>query len=65
MYIQQLYTGCLGEAAYYIESDGRLPSSARSGISMHISRWPLKRKASIKYILKRIFHADFVSAISI
>ena len=22
MYIQQLYTGCLSEAAYYIESDG-------------------------------------------
>ena len=23
MYIQQLYTGCLSEAAYYIESDGQ------------------------------------------
>ena len=22
MYIEQLYTGCLSEAAYYIESDG-------------------------------------------
>src|ERR1017187_3503258 len=61
MYIEQLYTNCLAEAAYYIESDGEAAivdpiRETESYIQMAASRG-----ASIKYILETHFHADFVS----
>lgn len=32
MYVKQLYTGCLSEAAYYIESNGEAAIVKRQGI---------------------------------
>ncbi len=61
MYIQQLYTGCLSEAAYYIESDGE---AAIIDPLRDIEEYLImakKRKATIKYIFETHFHADFVS----
>ena len=61
MYIQQLYTGCLSEAAYYIESDGEAAIiDPIRDIDAYISL-AAERKASIKYIFETHFHADFVS----
>jgi glyoxylase-like metal-dependent hydrolase (beta-lactamase superfamily II)/rhodanese-related sulfurtransferase len=61
MYIQQLYTGCLSEAAYYIESDGEAAIiDPIRDIDAYIAL-AAERKASIKYIFETHFHADFVS----
>jgi hydroxyacylglutathione hydrolase len=61
MYIQQLYTGCLSEAAYYIESNGEAaivdPLRDIDGY-LELAR---ERGASIRYIFETHFHADFVS----
>ena len=61
MYIKQLYTNCLSEAAYYIESNGE---AAIIDPIRDIEEYILmakERKASIKYIFETHFHADFVS----
>ena len=61
MYIQQLYTGCLSEAAYYIESEGEAAViDPLRDIEEYISL-ARERKAVIKYIFETHFHADFVS----
>ena len=61
MYIKQLYTGCLSEAAYYIESNGE---SAIIDPLRDIDEYlemANERKSSINYIFETHFHADFVS----
>jgi len=61
MYIEQLYTGCLSEAAYYIESEGEAAIiDPLRDIEEYISM-AKKRNAVIKYIFETHFHADFVS----
>ena len=61
MYIQQLYTGCLSEAAYYIESNGEAAIvDPMRDIDPYL-QLAAERKASIKYIFETHFHADFVS----
>lgn len=61
MYIQQLYTGCLSEAAYYIESNGEAAVvDPLRDIDAYLSL-ASERQASIKYIFETHFHADFVS----
>ncbi|MEZ0486795.1 MBL fold metallo-hydrolase [Fibrella aquatica] len=61
MKIEQMYTGCLAEAAYYIESEGEVaiidplretkPYMDRAAVD----------QAQIKYVFETHFHADFVS----
>jgi hydroxyacylglutathione hydrolase len=61
MFIKQLYTGCLSEAAYYIESEGEaaIIDPLRDVDSyVQLAR---ERNATIKYIFETHFHADFVS----
>ncbi len=61
MYIKQLYTGCLSEAAYYIESNGEAAIiDPLRDIDVYIEL-AKERKTSIKYIFETHFHADFVS----
>ena len=61
MYIKQIYTNCLSEAAYYIESDGEAAViDPLRDIDEYI-HLATERKASIKYIFETHFHADFVS----
>lgn len=61
MYIQQLYTGCLSAAAYYIESNGEAAVvDPLRDIDEYIEL-AKERKAVIKYIFETHFHADFVS----
>ena len=61
MYIEQIYTGCLSHAAYYIESEGE-------AVIIDPLRDPKpyidladKRNAKIKFVFETHFHADFVS----
>ncbi|GEO10889.1 MBL fold metallo-hydrolase [Segetibacter aerophilus] len=61
MFIKQLYTNCLSEAAYYIESEGE---AAIIDPLRDIEEYLLlakERQATIKYIFETHFHADFVS----
>jgi len=61
MFIKQLYTGCLSEAAYYIESgtEAAIIDPLRD-IEAYLEL-AAERNASIKYIFETHFHADFVS----
>jgi glyoxylase-like metal-dependent hydrolase (beta-lactamase superfamily II)/rhodanese-related sulfurtransferase len=61
MIIKQLYTGCLSEAAYYIESEGEVAIiDPLRDIDEYISL-AKENNAAIKYIFETHFHADFVS----
>lgn len=61
MYIEQLYTGCLAEAAYYIESDGEAAIiDPMREIDPYLELLKT-RGAKLKYVLETHFHADFVS----
>jgi glyoxylase-like metal-dependent hydrolase (beta-lactamase superfamily II)/rhodanese-related sulfurtransferase len=61
MFVQQLYTGCISEAAYYIESNGvaAIIDPLRD-IDAYL-QLAKQRNASIQYIFETHFHADFVS----
>lgn len=61
MKIEQIYTGCLAEAAYYIESNGEVAIiDPLREVKPYIER-ANKDKAQIKYVFETHFHADFVS----
>ncbi len=61
MYIKQLYTGCLSEAAYYIESNGEAAViDPLRDIDAYL-QLANERKSKINYIFETHFHADFVS----
>ena len=61
MTIEQIYTGCLAQGAYYIESDGEaVVIDPLREVQPYLDR-ANKNGAKIKYILETHFHADFVS----
>ncbi|WP_231491226.1 rhodanese-like domain-containing protein [Pedobacter sp. Leaf170] len=61
MKIEQIYTGCLAEAAYYIESNGEAAIiDPLREVSTYLKKAE-KAGATIKYIFETHFHADFVS----
>jgi hydroxyacylglutathione hydrolase len=61
MYIEQLYTNCLAEAAYYIESDGEAAIIDPLRETEPYILLAKERGATIKYVFETHFHADFVS----
>ena len=61
MKIEQIYTGCLAQGAYYIESNGEVAViDPLREIQPYLDR-AAKDNATIKYVLETHFHADFVS----
>ena len=61
MKIEQIYTGCLAEAAYYIESNGEAAIiDPLREVTPYLKK-ALHNGATIKYIFETHFHADFVS----
>ncbi|MDO6490619.1 MAG: MBL fold metallo-hydrolase [Cellulophaga sp.] len=61
MNIEQIYTGCLAQGAYYIESNGEVAIiDPLREIDPYIKR-ATADNATIKYIFETHFHADFVS----
>jgi glyoxylase-like metal-dependent hydrolase (beta-lactamase superfamily II) len=61
MKIEQIYTGCLAQGAYYIESNGEVAViDPLREVQPYIKRAKLDN-ARIKYIFETHFHADFVS----
>lgn len=61
MFVKQLYTGCLAEAAYYIESEGVAAVIDPIRESDPYLELAQSRGATIQYIFETHFHADFVS----
>ena len=61
MYIQQLYTGCLSEAAYFVESNGEAIIIDPLRDTDEYLKLSKEHNAPIKYIFETHFHADFVS----
>ena len=61
MKIEQIYTGCLAQGAYYVESEGEsVIIDPLREVQTYIDK--AERKGTkIKYILETHFHADFVS----
>lgn len=61
MKIEQIYTGCLAQGAYYVESNGEVAIiDPLREVQGYIDRAD-KSEAKIKYIFETHFHADFVS----
>ena len=61
MKIEQIYTGCLAQGAYYIESNGEVAIiDPLREVKPYTNRAKLD-KAKITYIFETHFHADFVS----
>jgi hydroxyacylglutathione hydrolase len=61
MIIEQIYTGCLAQGAYYIESNGEVAIiDPLREVQDYINRAE-NNGAKIKYIFETHFHADFVS----
>jgi len=61
MKVEQLYTSCLAQGAYYIESNGEAAIiDPLREVDQYI-QMAADRNAQIKYIFETHFHADFVS----
>ena len=61
MKIEQIYTGCLAQGAYYIESEGEVAIiDPLREVTPYMKRAKADN-ATIKYIFETHFHADFVS----
>ncbi|MCB0446774.1 MAG: MBL fold metallo-hydrolase, partial [Gelidibacter sp.] len=61
MKIEQIYTGCLAQGAYYIESEGEVAIiDPLREIQPYIDK-AASENANIKYVFETHFHADFVS----
>jgi hydroxyacylglutathione hydrolase len=61
MKVEQMYTGCLAHAAYYIENNGEAAVfDPLREVQPYLNR-AAKDGATIKYVFETHFHADFVS----
>lgn len=61
MFVEQLYTNCLAQATYYVESEGEaVIIDPLRDVDAYIEK-ANQRGATIKYIFETHFHADFVS----
>ena len=61
MYIQQIYTSCLAQASYYIESNNEaIIIDPIRDFSPYL-KLIKERKSTLKYVFETHFHADFVS----
>ncbi len=61
MKVEQIYTGCLAEAAYYIESEGEAVIIDPLRETKPYLEKLEKEGVKLKYIFETHFHADFVS----
>jgi hydroxyacylglutathione hydrolase len=61
MKVEQIYTGCLAQGAYYIQSEGEaVVIDPLREIQPYVQK-AARNKARIKYVFETHFHADFVS----
>jgi hydroxyacylglutathione hydrolase len=61
MKLEQIYTGCIAQAAYYLESEGEVAIfDPLREVQPYIDK-ATTNKGKIKYVFETHFHADFVS----
>ena len=61
MKVEQIYTGCISHAAYYIENNGEAAVfDPLREVQPYLDK-AKKDNAKIKYVFETHFHADFVS----
>ena len=61
MFVEQIYTGCLSQASYFIESNGEAAViDPLREVDIYLKK-AKKRNSKIKYVFLTHFHADFVS----
>jgi hydroxyacylglutathione hydrolase len=61
MKVEQIYTGCLAQGAYYIESEGEAAIiDPLREVQPYLEK-ARKNNAKVKYVFETHFHADFVS----
>lgn len=61
MKVEQIYTGCLAQGAYYIENNGEAAIiDPLREVQPYIEK-AKRNNATIKYVFETHFHADFVS----
>lgn len=61
MKVEQIYTGCLAQGAYYIESEGEAAIIDPLRETKPYMDRAIENNVKIKYIFETHFHADFVS----
>jgi hydroxyacylglutathione hydrolase len=61
MIIEQIYTGCLSQGAYFIESNGEVAIIDPLRETTPYIEKAKNKNAKIKYVFETHFHADFVS----
>jgi len=61
MTVEQIYTGCLAQGAYYIASEGEAVVIDPLRESAPYLERAVRDGVRIKYVLETHFHADFVS----
>ncbi len=61
MLVEQIYTSCLSQASYYIESNGEAAVIDPSREINHFLDKAKKSNSKIKFIFQTHFHADFIS----
>ena len=61
MHIEQIYTSCLAQASYYIESNGEAAIIDPIRETEPYTEIANQNGANIKFVFETHFHADFVS----
>ena len=61
MYLKQIYTDCISEAAYFIESNGEAIIIDPLRDTEAYVKLAKEHNSKIKYIFETHFHADFIS----
>ena len=60
MFVEQIYTGCLSQASYFIESNGEAAViDPLREVDIYLKKAE-NRNSKIKYVFQTHFHADFV-----
>jgi hydroxyacylglutathione hydrolase len=65
MTVEQIYTGCLAQGAYYITSNGEAAIIDPLRETAPYTSRLQKDGATLKYVFETHFHADFVSGMLI
>ncbi len=61
MKVEQIYTNCLAQGSYYIESNGEAAVIDPLRDTFHYTELAQQSNSKIKYVFETHFHADFVS----
>jgi len=61
MKVEQIYTNCLAQGSYYLESNGEAAVIDPLRDTLHYTELAQQSNSKIKYVFETHFHADFIS----